>query len=63
MSNDVKFFETPCLFKEKPITRHFVRYIKQSSSGKNNTQCITYLKAKNKTNDPMIKCSLHSTQQ
>ena len=38
-------------FKEKLVTRRFVRYIGWTSSGKNNTQCTTYLKAKNKTNE------------
>ena len=33
-------------FWEKLVTRRFVRYIVRTSSGKNNTQCTTYLKAK-----------------
>ena len=38
--------------KEKLVTRCFVGYMGRTSSGKNNTQCTTYLEAKNKTNDP-----------
>ena len=38
-------------FKEKLITRCFVRYIGRTSSRKNNTQCTMHLKAKNKTNE------------
>ena len=47
-------------FEKKFVKRRFLRYIGLISSGKNNTQCTQYLKAKNKLMIPMVKGSLRN---
>ena len=40
--------------KKKLLTQCFVPYVGRTFSGKKNTQCITYLKDKNKTNEHVL---------